>query len=108
MSSIDTASCASGWRKARRSIGNGECVEVAPADGKILVRDSKLPHAAMLAYPVGAWRSFVSSAKTGALDGTGRLYPRQVRAVPMTVTWILQLVTKGRPLPLVLIAGRAN
>jgi hypothetical protein len=29
------------WRKARRSVGNGACVEVARADGRVLVRDSR-------------------------------------------------------------------
>lgn len=56
------------WRKARRSVACGECVEVAPADGGILVRDSKSPGSGMLGYPVSTWRSFLSSAKQGQFD----------------------------------------
>lgn len=59
---------ASVWRKARRSISNGDCVEVAAASHKILVRDSKNPNGAMLGYPAGSWRSFLSSAKRGDFD----------------------------------------
>jgi Domain of unknown function (DUF397) len=68
MSSVDTESHSSGWRKARRSIGNGECVEVAPADGKVRVRDSKIPHTPVLSYSTAVWDSFVSSAKQGDFD----------------------------------------
>jgi hypothetical protein len=56
------------WRKARRSQGNGDCVEVAAANQEILVRDSKNPDGIVLGYPVGTWRSFLSSARRGAYD----------------------------------------
>jgi formylmethanofuran dehydrogenase subunit D len=56
------------WRKAKRSMNNGDCVEVAPADGKILVRDSKNPGGPALEYPVGVWRNFVVKARQ---DGLG-------------------------------------
>lgn len=56
------------WRKARRSIGAGDCVEVAPASSKILVRDSKDPDGAALGYPAAAWRSFLGDAKQGYFD----------------------------------------
>ena len=59
------------WRKARRSIGNGDCVEVAPAGTGVFVRDSKNPSAAMLGYPAMAWRSFLLSAKQGNFDIPG-------------------------------------
>jgi Domain of unknown function (DUF397) len=62
-----------GWRKASRSMGNGDCVEVVPADGKVLVRDSKIPHTPVLSYSVGAWESFVVGAKLGKLDALGSL-----------------------------------
>jgi len=61
------------WRKARRSMGNGDCVEVAPAGSGVLVRDSKNPGAAVLGYPATAWRSFLLSAKQGNFDGPGSL-----------------------------------
>jgi hypothetical protein len=32
------------WRKARRRAGNGDCVEVAPVAGTILIRDTKDPY----------------------------------------------------------------
>jgi len=56
------------WRKARASAGNGACVEVAPVDGQIAVRDSKSPDGAILGYPEEAWRSFLSGTKQGNFD----------------------------------------
>lgn len=56
------------WRKARRSMGAGDCVEISPAGGKILVRDSKNPGGITLGYPAAAWRSFLSDAKQGYFD----------------------------------------
>jgi len=53
------------WRKAQRSMNNGECVEVAPANGKIFVRDSKNPRGPALEYPADAWRNFLIEAKRG-------------------------------------------
>ena len=55
------------WRKARRSIGAGDCVEVAPANGKIFVRDSKNPGGPMLEYPAEVWRNFLTAARLGSL-----------------------------------------
>jgi Domain of unknown function (DUF397) len=52
------------WRKAKRSAGNGECVEVALVNGQVAVRDSKNPGGARLQYPLDAWRSFVEIAKS--------------------------------------------
>lgn len=59
--SIDMQSLS--WRKALRSIGNGECVEVASANKQVAVRDSKNPDGIWLAYPVHSWRAFVSDIK---------------------------------------------
>jgi len=56
------------WRKAQRSQGNGDCVEVAAANEEILVRDSKNPDGFVLGYPAGAWRSFLANAKHGTYD----------------------------------------
>jgi hypothetical protein len=55
------------WRKAKRSMNNGDCVEVAPAEGKIFVRDSKNPGGPTLGYPVDAWRNFLAAARLGRL-----------------------------------------
>jgi Domain of unknown function (DUF397) len=59
---------AAGWRKARRSIGNGECVEVAPVVGNIAVRDSMNPEGPILQYSAVSWRSFLTAAKKGDFD----------------------------------------
>jgi Domain of unknown function (DUF397) len=56
------------WRKARRSANNGACVELAPAAGQILIRDSKDQNGPVIAYSQYSWRLFVSSAKTGYFD----------------------------------------
>ncbi len=53
------------WRKARRSIANGECVEVAPVVGNVAVRDSIDPDGPVLRYSAISWRSFLADAKSG-------------------------------------------
>lgn len=57
-----------GWRKARRSVATGECVEVAPAVGNIVVRDSMNPDGPVLQYSATSWRSFLIAAKKGNFD----------------------------------------
>jgi hypothetical protein len=56
------------WRKAKRSVGNGACVEVAPAGTGFAMRDSKDPDGPILTYGAEAWREFVNSAKNGLFD----------------------------------------
>jgi hypothetical protein len=56
------------WRKARRSANNGACVELAPAAGQILIRDSKDQDGPVIAYSEYSWRLFVATAKTGHFD----------------------------------------
>lgn len=56
------------WRTARRSVGNGACVEVAPTAGTILIRDSKDKDGPVVQYPGGSWRAFLEAAKTGRFD----------------------------------------
>jgi hypothetical protein len=56
------------WRKARASVGNGACVEVAPFQGKVMVRDSKDPDGSVLAYTQTEWRAFLQVAKAGRFD----------------------------------------
>jgi uncharacterized protein DUF397 len=58
-----------GWRKARRSMANGNCVEVRPATGVIAVRDSKNPDGLVLAYSAESWRAFTRAARIGRYDG---------------------------------------
>lgn len=47
------------WRTSSRSVGNGNCVEVAGVEGRIAVRDSKDRGGPVLAFPAPAWRAFV-------------------------------------------------
>jgi len=60
------------WRKARRSVNNGACVEVAPAGRQILIRDSTDRNGPVMRYSGRSWSMFVAGAKTGRFD-PGRL-----------------------------------
>ena len=51
------------WRKATRSMNNGDCVEVAAASGKIAVRDSRDPDGKWLSYSAQPWRAFIAKVK---------------------------------------------
>lgn len=51
------------WRRAKRSVGNGACIEVAAKGGIISVRDSKNPDGPVLRYLSGEWNSFVIRTK---------------------------------------------
>ncbi len=51
------------WRKARRSVGNGACVELAAEDGQIFVRDSMNPAGAWLRYPAQSFMAFAVGMK---------------------------------------------
>ena len=51
------------WVKSSYSgAEGGQCLEVAAVPGAILVRDSKRPAAARLAFGAGAWAGFVEMA----------------------------------------------
>jgi Domain of unknown function (DUF397) len=56
------------WRKARQSVANGACVEVAPMDGMVALRDSKNPDGAVLVYTSAEWRAFLHGARNGEFD----------------------------------------
>ena len=56
------------WRTARRSAGNGACVEVGPVSGQILVRDSMDRNGPVLQYSRNSWYMFVVGAKSGRFD----------------------------------------
>jgi hypothetical protein len=56
------------WRTARRSAGNGACVEVAAANLRVLVRDSKDQDGPVVQYSGDAWRAFLANAQKGHLD----------------------------------------
>jgi hypothetical protein len=58
----------SAWRKAQLSVGNGACVEVAPAAGMVAVRDSKDPSGPVLRYTSAEFHAFLDGAKNGEFD----------------------------------------
>jgi hypothetical protein len=60
------------WRKARRSVNNGACVELAPASRQILVRDSTDRNGPVMRYSGRSWCTFVGDIKMGRFD-PGRL-----------------------------------
>lgn len=55
------------WFKSSRSDGKSACIEVAfPTGGVVPIRDSKIPHRAMLAVGADTWSAFVTGVKAGA------------------------------------------
>jgi uncharacterized protein DUF397 len=56
------------WLKAQSSIGNGACVELAPVDGMVAIRDSKDPEGPVLRYTAAEWHAFLDGAKRGEFD----------------------------------------
>jgi hypothetical protein len=65
MSIIDSGYHGVTWRKASRSVGNGECVEISSHLGRVSIRDSKNPEGPVLSYPAEAFRAFLNTAKRG-------------------------------------------
>jgi len=53
------------WRRARRSQGNCECVQVAAYRGRVLIRDSKHPAGPVLGIRPEAWRAFLAAIRAG-------------------------------------------
>jgi len=68
MSQVEVDPASPGWRKARRSMANGNCVEVRPAYGAVAVRDSQNPGGLVLAYSAASWRAFTHAARLGRFD----------------------------------------
>ncbi|RKT86388.1 protein of unknown function [Saccharopolyspora antimicrobica] len=56
------------FRKSSYSGANGQCVEVAGADGSRWVRDSKNPLGDLLHFTDAGWTQFLRSMKTGTFD----------------------------------------
>jgi hypothetical protein len=56
------------WTRSTYSTSDGgQCVEVALGlVATVPVRDSKVPHRAMLHFPTAGWSSFVRSLRSGA------------------------------------------
>ena len=52
------------WRKSSYSRANGNCTEVAAADGAVLVRDSRQAGAGpVLRFQAADWRAFLAAVK---------------------------------------------
>ena len=49
------------WHTSSYSTSNGDCVQVASAPDRVLVRDSKDPDGPVLAVPTPAWRAFLTT-----------------------------------------------
>jgi hypothetical protein len=56
------------WRKGRGRGENGDCVEVAPPDDAMFVRDSKNPGDPILIFTSAQWQAFMNSVKRGDFD----------------------------------------
>ncbi|WP_229071862.1 DUF397 domain-containing protein [Actinoplanes sp. DH11] len=52
------------WRKSSRC-GTSTCVEVAKVENQYLIRDSKNPEAAALAFTKDEWDAFVEGVTAG-------------------------------------------
>ena len=51
------------WHKSSHSSANGQCVEVAPVAGVVMVRDSKNLAGPELVFTRQAWVAFVEGLK---------------------------------------------
>jgi hypothetical protein len=56
------------WRKATASQGSQGCVELAPLNEMIAVRDSKDPDGPMMVFGRHVWRHLAERAGSGELD----------------------------------------
>jgi hypothetical protein len=56
------------WLKAHSSTANGQCIEIASADGNIAIRDSKDPEGPILVYTTSEFRAFLDGARNGEFD----------------------------------------
>ncbi len=67
------------WRKSRRSLGNGNCIQVAVSSDAVMVRDSADSAGPVISYPAEAWRVFVAAAKMPDPYPNGARIARPVR-----------------------------
>jgi hypothetical protein len=56
------------WRKARRSVNNGACVEVAPVSRQMFIRDSTDRSGPVMRYSHRSWGILVEDIKMGRFD----------------------------------------
>jgi Domain of unknown function (DUF397) len=55
------------WRTSTYSAGNG-CVEVAFVDGRVGVRDSKVPEGPVLVFTAHEWEAFLAGTRDGEFE----------------------------------------
>lgn len=60
-----TAPTRTAWRKSSYSTSTGNCVEVAPAAGCVVIRHSKHPAAGTITFPYHPWSAFIRDASEG-------------------------------------------
>lgn len=53
------------WRKPRRSLNGGNCVEAATDSKGVMIRDSANRGGAMIHCPAQAWRIFLDRTRNG-------------------------------------------
>ncbi len=58
---------ATGWRKSKRCVEQGACVEVLFQDPIVAMRSSTIPVDVLLFTPSG-WRAFLTELKSGSFD----------------------------------------
>ncbi|MCF2531391.1 DUF397 domain-containing protein [Yinghuangia soli] len=51
------------WRTSTYSVGEDQCVEVAPLPAHIALRDSKRPELAAFRFPASAWSELVDGLR---------------------------------------------
>jgi hypothetical protein len=56
------------WRKPRRSVGNGACVEVTVAEPGIATRDSTDQAGPRVTFSAAAWHNFGQSVRQGQFN----------------------------------------
>ncbi len=71
-SSAETPDLESGWIKSSLSFALGNCVEVSDLpDGRVGVRHSKQPQAAVLRFTPAEWLAFTGGVRAGEFDAIG-------------------------------------
>jgi hypothetical protein len=67
-SSVDIDMLDAPWRKSRRSVSNGACVEAASGRQVVMVRDSVDPAGPVVRYSAKTWLTFVADIKVGSFE----------------------------------------
>ncbi|MYV98950.1 DUF397 domain-containing protein [Streptomyces sp. SID3343] len=49
------------WRKSSYSVDDGSCVEIAPLERNVVIRDSKLNRSPVIGFGGNQWTTFVGS-----------------------------------------------